>query len=165
VPLSRQLAAAAGAAVDRAGRILVEPDLTIPGHPEIFVIGDMAAVEWRRPGRPPTTLPGVAPVAIQQGRYVADAIRRRLRGQSIAPFRYRDKGSMATIGRAAAVADLNWTWFSGWIAWLIWLFVHIVYLIRFENRALVLFQWAWNYATRNRTARLITGVEPKRPTG
>ncbi len=162
VPLSRQLAEATGAATDRAGRIRVEPDLTVPGHPEIFVIGDMAAVEWRRPGEPPTTLPGVAPVAIQQGRYVADVIRRRLRGQTVAPFRYRDKGAMATIGRAAAIADLNWTWFSGWFAWLIWLFVHIVYLIRFENRALVLFQWAWNWATRNRTARLITGDEPRR---
>lgn len=96
-------------------------------------------------------------MAIQQGRYVADAIRRRLRNQPIGPFRYHDKGSMATIGRNAAVADLNWTWCSGYVAWLIWLFVHILYLIRFENRALVLFQWAWNYITRNRTARLITG--------
>jgi NADH dehydrogenase len=160
VALSKKIALATGAQTDRAGRIAVQPDLTIAGHPEILVIGDMASAKWSRPGvAEPATLPGMAPVAIQQGRYVGDAIRRRLRGEPIAPFRYRDKGSMATIGRNAAVADLNWTWFSGYIAWLIWLFVHILYLIRFENRALVLFQWAWNYFTRNRTARLITGDE------
>jgi NADH dehydrogenase len=159
-PLGHKLAQATGASTDRPGRIAVQSDLTLAGHPEIFVIGDLAAAPWNRPGvAEPATLPGVAPVAIQQGRYVGDAIRRRLQGETVSPFHYRDKGSMATIGRNAAVADLNWTWFSGYIAWLIWLFVHILYLIRFENRALVLFQWAWNYVTRNRTARLITGAE------
>jgi NADH dehydrogenase len=154
---------ATGVRTDRAGRISVQPDLTLASHPEVFVIGDLAAAVWSPPGNgEPTMLPGVAPVAIQQGRYVGDAIRRRLRGETVSPFHYRDKGSMATIGRNAAVADLNWTWFSGYIAWLIWLFVHILYLIRFENRALVLFQWAWNYVTRNRTARLITGAEAPR---
>jgi NADH dehydrogenase len=154
-PLGKKLALAVGTETDRAGRVPVGADLTIPGHPEIFVIGDLAAVQ----GADGKLLPGMAPVAIQQGKYVGTVIRRRLRGESIHPFRYKDKGSMATIGRAAAVADLGWTWFSGYFAWLAWLFVHIIYLIRFENRLLVLMQWAWNYVTRNRTARLITGEE------
>jgi NADH dehydrogenase len=168
-PLGRKLAEATGAPTDRQGRVFVQPDLTVPGHPELFVIGDLAAVpqqasqqasvpavEGSKPP-PPPTLPGVAPVAIQQGRYVADAIRRRLSGRAVPPFRYSDKGSMATIGRASAVADLGWVWFGGYLAWLTWLFVHILYLIGFTNRLLVLMQWAWNYATRNRSARLITG--------
>ena len=145
------------------------PDLTLPGHPEIFAIGDMTAVHQhasQAASMPDgesgtTTLPGVAPVAIQQGRYVADAIRRRLNGQTVEPFKYHDKGSMATIGRAAAVADLGWVWLSGYLAWLVWLFVHLAYLIQFQNRILVMVQWAWNYFTRNRSARLITG--PSRP--
>jgi NADH dehydrogenase len=168
-PLGRTLAQATGAAIDRQGRVLVQPDLTVPGHPEIFVIGDLAAVPQRvsqRASAPPTpgvqapappTLPGVAPVAIQQGRYVADAIRLRLRGTAAPPFHYHDKGSLATIGRASAVADLGWIWFSGYTAWLAWLFVHILYLIGFTNRLLVVTQWAWSYFTRGRTARLITG--------
>jgi NADH dehydrogenase len=102
----------------------------------------------------------VAQVAMQQGRYAADLIARRLRGTAPVPFRYHDRGTMATIGRAAAVADLGWIRLSGMIAWLIWLFVHILFLIEFQNRILVMFQWAWNYFTRNRAARLITGTQP-----
>jgi NADH dehydrogenase len=156
-PLAQELAKATGAEVDRAGRIVVQPDLSLPGHPEVFVIGDMA--NYSHQGGNP--LPGVAQVAIQQGRYVADLIQRRLRGAASVPFRYRDRGTMATIGRAAAVADLGWIRLSGTIAWLIWLFIHILFLIEFQNRVLVMFQWAWNYFTRNRAARLITGQEPE----
>ena len=163
-PLGKMLAAHTGVAVDRQGRVVVQPDLTIPGHPEIFVIGDLAAV--RRPAAgatsPPAILPGVAPVAIQQGRYVAAAIRHRLAGKPVTPFAYRDKGSMATIGRASAVADLGWVSFSGYLAWLAWLFIHLLYLVQFQSRVLVLIQWAWNYVTRNRSARLITN-ERSRP--
>jgi NADH:ubiquinone reductase (H+-translocating) len=157
-PLAKALAQATGAELDRAGRIVVQPDLTLPGHPELFVLGDMANYPYPD-GKP---LPGVAPVAMQQGRYVADLIQRRLRAAPPLPFHYRDRGAMATIGRAAAVADLGWITFSGLIAWLVWLFIHILYLIEFQNRILVLFQWAWNYFTRNRAARLITGAEPTR---
>jgi NADH dehydrogenase len=154
-PLARALSEATGAPLDRSGRIVVQPDLTLPGHPEIFVLGDMANYPHQT-GKP---LPGVAPVAMQQGQYVADLIQRRLRGQPPIPFHYRDRGSMATIGRAAAVADLGWLRLSGYPAWLAWLFVHILYLIAFDNRVMVLFQWAWNYFTGGRSARLIT--EPK----
>ena len=148
-PLARTL----GAPVDRAGRVLVEPDLSIPGHPEAFVIGDMCAF-LHQTGTP---LPGVAPVAIQQGRAVADNVLRRLSGQPTHPFRYRDKGSMATIGRAAAVAVVGRLRLSGLVAWLAWLLVHIMFLIGFRNRFLVLFEWAWAYITWQRGARLITG--------
>ena len=148
-PLARTL----GAPVDRAGRVLVEPDLSIPGHPEAFVIGDMCAF-LHQTGTP---LPGVAPVAIQQGRAVADNVLRRLSGQPTRAFRYRDKGSMATIGRAAAVAVVGRLELSGLVAWLAWLLVHIMFLIGFRNRFLVLFEWAWAYVTWQRGARLITG--------
>lgn len=150
------LARATGAGLDRAGRISVQPDLTLPGHPEIFVIGDLANFTHQG-GKP---LPGVAPVAMQQGQYVARLIQARLKGQSLPPFHYRDYGNMATIGRNAAVADLGWLRISGYFAWLAWLFIHILKLIQFENRMLVMFQWAWNYLTRNRSARLITGSNP-----
>jgi NADH dehydrogenase len=153
--LGRVLAQATGAALDRAGRVAVQPDLTLPGHPEIFVIGDLALFTHQT-GKP---LPGVAPVAMQQGRYVADLIERRLRGQAVGPFRYRDKGNLATIGRSAAVADLGWLRIAGFFAWLLWLFVHLMYLAQFQNRLLVLMQWGWNYFTRNRAARLITGEQ------
>ena len=151
-PLSQQLAESAGAKLDRIGRVMVEPNLTIAGHPEIFVLGDMAHfVQGDQP------LPGIAPVAMQQGRYVAKVIAARLAGRPEPRFRYRDKGTMATIGRSAAVAQVgNWR-FSGFFAWLLWLFVHLMYLVTFANRVLVLFQWAFNYVTFNRTARLITG--------
>jgi NADH dehydrogenase len=151
--LGRALAQATAAALDPAGRVVVQPDLTLPGHSEIFVIGDLAHYAHQA-GKP---LAAVAPVAIQQGRYVADLISARLRGTTLGPFRYRDHGSMATIGRSAAVVDLGWIRFSGFLAWLTWLFVHLVYLIEFGNRVLVLMQWAGNYISRNRSARLITG--------
>jgi NADH dehydrogenase len=154
--LGKKLADATGVALDRAGRVMVQPDLTISGHPEIFIVGDLANFSHQG-GRP---LPGVAPVAMQQGRYVADVIDRRLRGRPVKPFHYRDRGNLATIGRNAAVADLYWIRFSGYFAWLAWLFIHILYLVQFQNRILVLFQWAWNYLTRNRSARLITGEHP-----
>lgn len=152
-PLSQVLADAAGAELDRSGRVIVEPDLTLPGHPELFVVGDMACFTHQT-GSP---LPGLAPVAIQQGRYVADVIQRRLRGEPVEPFRYKDYGTMATIGRSAAVVHLGRFKSSGFVAWVIWLFVHLMQLVRFENRLLVLLQWSWNYFTFNRSARLITG--------
>jgi NADH dehydrogenase len=146
------LGATLGVPLDRAGRVRVSPRLTIPGHEEVHVIGDLALLEQE--GR---SVPGVAPAAIQQGRHAAANIARALRGEPLQPFRYRDKGSLATIGRAAAVADLGWLRLSGAIAWLAWLLIHIAFLIGFRNRALVLFQWAWSYVTYDRGARLITG--------
>ena len=148
-PLARTL----GVPLDRSGRVLVAHDLSIPGHPETFAIGDMCAFV-QQTGTP---LPGVAPVAIQQGRAVADNLLRRLSGQPTRPFRYHDKGSMATIGRAAAVVVVGRLKLSGLVAWLAWLLVHIMFLIGFRNRFLVLFQWAWAYVTWQRGARLITG--------
>jgi NADH dehydrogenase len=155
-PLGRSLATATGAEADRAGRVVVEPDLSLPGHPEIFVIGDLASFSHQT-DKP---LPGVAAVAIQQARYVADLLKRRLRGETKESFRYKDQGSMATIGRAAAVADLGRIRLSGRVAWLAWLFVHLMLLVGFQNRFLVLMQWAWSYLSRNRSARLITGGNP-----
>jgi NADH dehydrogenase len=152
--LGQILAAAGGAALDRFGRVVVEPDLTLPRHPDIFVIGDLACYA-DADGQP---LPGIAPVAMQQGRYVARLVAQRLRSRTLPPFRYQHHGSMATIGRAAAVADLGWMRFSGYPAWLVWLFVHLMFIVEFHNRLLVFLQWAWNYFTRNRSARLITGV-------
>jgi NADH dehydrogenase len=140
-----------GAETDRAGRVKVEGDLSVPGHPEIFVIGDAALRE--QDGKP---LPGVAQVAIQGGKYVAGVIRARLQGKPAPPpFRYRDKGNMATVGRSFAVAEVGRLRFSGFFAWLLWLVIHIYYLIDFENRLLVLTQWAWAYFTYSRSARLI----------
>jgi NADH dehydrogenase len=156
-PLAAALASSTGARADRAGRIAVNPDLTLPSHPEIFVIGDMAALADGS-GRP---LPGVAPVAMQQGRYVAGVLAARLAGRTpSAPFRYRDKGSMATIGRGRAVADFGFLRLAGYPAWLAWLFIHLMYLVQFGNRILTLVQWAWNYVTWNRSARLITEKRP-----
>jgi len=158
-PLARMLGEAAGAEVDRAGRVKVTPSLALPGKAEVLVIGDMAATH-DRDGRP---LPGVAPVAMQQGRYVARSIIDRLRGRETGPFHYQDKGSMATIGPAAAVAQIGALRFNGYLAWLAWLFVHLLYIAEFDNRLLILIQWAWNYFTRNRGARLITGSVGTRP--
>ena len=155
-PLGRSLAAEAGATLDRAGRVIVEPDFTLPGHPEIFVIGDLAHFKGGD-GKP---LPGVAQPAIQAGRYVTKVIESRLRGEEIEPFHYRDKGNLAEIGRAAAVADLGWVRLTGFPAWIIWLFVHLLYIVEFQNRLLVLVQWGWNYFTYARSARLITGKKP-----
>ncbi len=150
-----------GVPVDRAGRVLVQPDLSVPGHPEVFVIGDLASLKDKT-GK---LLPGVAPVAILEGRYVAKLIRRETKARATEstqpaprkPFHYFDKGSLATIGRAAAVAQFGKIHISGYIAWLAWLFVHILFLIGFQNRVLVLTQWAWSYFTYERGARLITG--------
>ncbi len=155
-PLGRKLAEKTGAPVDRAGRVSVEPDLTVPGHPEIFVIGDLANFTHQT-GKP---LPGVAQPAIQEGRYVGRAIEARLRGKKVHPFHYLDKGNLATIGRAKAVADLNWLRISGFPAWIIWIFVHLFYIIEFQNRLLVMVQWAWLFITYDRAARLITGKNP-----
>ena len=152
-PLTRSL----GVPLDRAGHVRVAPDLSIPGHPEAFAIGDMATLDDEH-GRP---LPGLAPVAIQQGRAVAANVLRRLGGEPTQPFRYWDKGTIATIGRAAAVAVIGPFRLTGLLAWLTWLFVHIMFLIGFRNRFLVLFQWAWAYVTWQRGARLIT--RPWRP--
>ena len=158
-PLGEKL----GVPVDRAGRVLVEPDLSLPHHPEVFVIGDLAALKDAS-GK---LLPGVAPVAILEGRYVAKLIRREIelaRTSSAQPelaarpaFHYFDKGSLATIGRSAAIAQFGKIHISGFIAWLAWLFVHILFLIGFQNRLLVFIQWAWSYFTYERCARLITG--------
>jgi len=155
-PLGRILATATGVELDRAGRVMVAPDLSIPNHPYIFVIGDLAHYRNQQ-GQP---LPGVAPVAMQQGQYVAELIQQRLRGQTPPPFHYQDRGSMAIVGRAEAVADVRGRRFSGFLAWLAWLFIHLMNLVEFENRLLVVIQWAWNYFTRNRSARLITGEPP-----
>ncbi len=162
-PLGKRL----GTPVDRAGRVLVNPDLSLPDHPEVFVIGDLAALKDAS-GK---LLPGVAPVAILEGRYVAKLIARELAGAPSFPrsvregggfdsrpaFHYHDKGSLATIGRAAAVAQFGKMHISGFMAWLAWLFVHILFLIGFRNRVLVFIQWAWSYFTYERGARLITG--------
>jgi NADH dehydrogenase len=147
-----------GAPLDRAGRVLVQPDLTIPGHPEIFVIGDLAT--FQQDGQP---LPGVAQVAIQQGRHAAHLICRDVEGQPRQPFRYVDYGNMATIGRAAAIADLGWLRLSGWVAWVAWLFLHILKLVGFRNRLGVMLQWAWAYFTFQRSVRLIVGDETGPP--
>jgi NADH:ubiquinone reductase (H+-translocating) len=141
-----------GVPVDRAGRVVVQPDLTVPGHPEIQVIGDLANLT-AKDGKP---LPGVSPVAIQQGRHAAKNILHLIEGAEPQRFYYWDKGSMATIGRNRAVADLNFIHFSGLPAWLAWLFIHVLYLVGFRNRIAVLFQWAWAYLTFNKGARLIT---------
>jgi NADH dehydrogenase len=142
-----------GAPVDRAGRVMVNPDLTIPNQPNVFVIGDLATLKDKH-GSP---LPGVAPVALQEGRYVAKIIGDDLRNTPRKDFNYFDKGSLATIGRAAAVAQFRKLHISGYFAWLAWLFVHIFFLIGFRNRIIVLIQWAWSYLTYERGARLITG--------
>ena len=145
--------------LDGAGRVLVEPDLSIPGDRRIFAIGDVATL-ISQTGKP---LPGVAPVAIQQGRHVAENVKRDLAGRSRRPFRYRDKGSLAVIGRAQAIADLGRVRISGYLAWLAWCFIHILFLVGFRNRAVVLFEWAWAYFTDQRGARLITGPIDRPP--
>ena len=150
-PLGQCLAQHTGVEVDRQGRVLVQLDLTLAAYSNIFVLGDLARVE-----QDGVTLPGVAPVAMQQGSYVAKSIQRRLRGRSVPPFRYQDRGSMAVIGRAAAVAKIGRLKIHGYLAWLAWLFIHLIQLVEYQNRASVLLQWGWNYFTRNRSARLIT---------
>lgn len=168
-PLGKML----GAPTDRAGRVLVEPDLSVPGHPEVFVVGDLAAARW--PDHSSTGakteatvtdkdkgtrfVPGVAPAAIQMGKFVARQIKRSLAGKPRESFRYRDKGSLATIGRSRAVADFGRLHVSGYFAWLSWLFIHLLFLIGFRNRIMVMMEWAWDYLTYNHSARLIT--EPR----
>jgi NADH dehydrogenase len=156
-PFGRTLALRTGGATDRGGRLQVQPDLTLPGYPSIYVVGDLACT-LGPDGQP---LPGLAPVAMQEGAYAAQAIVRRLQGARPLPaFRYRDRGTMAVIGRAAAVANLHGFQVSGFPAWLLWLFVHLMYLVQFQSRVLVFIQWGFQYLTFSRGARLITGSAP-----
>jgi NADH dehydrogenase len=148
-PLGRML----GAATDRAGRVVVAPDLTVPQHPEVFVVGDLAASKMKNG----VLVPGVAPAAIQMGKFAARQIRRTLENKPREEFHYLDKGTLATIGRSKAVADLGKLHFSGYFAWLSWLFIHLFFLIGFRNRFMVMAEWAWDYITYNHSARLITG--------
>jgi NADH dehydrogenase len=151
--LGQVLASRTGAALDRVGRVIVKPDLTVPDYANIFVIGDLAhcADLNHQP------LPGIAPVAMQEGEYVAKLIKRSLQGESLPPFTYTDAGSLAVIGQNAAVVRVGSLKFSGILAWLIWAFAHIYYLIEYDNKLIVMLQWSWNYFTRKRGARLITG--------
>ncbi|WP_332823818.1 NAD(P)/FAD-dependent oxidoreductase [Ramlibacter sp.] len=162
--LGRQLAEATGASVDRAGRVVVEADLSLPGHPEISVIGDLAAAHSHLAGHAPRPVPGVSPAAKQMGRTAASNIVRRMAGRPTEPFRYRDYGNLATIGRNSAVVDLWMPWrrvqFSGRLAWLFWLFAHIYFLIGFRNRLVVLIDWASAYWSSQRYARVVTGIDP-----
>lgn len=155
-PLGKMLAERTGAECDRAGRVMVEPDLSVKGYANIFVIGDLAHFAHQN-GKP---LPGVAPVAMQQGEYVASLIKQQFSGNiTFRPFYYADRGSLAVIGQNSAVVDLGFIKFTGFLAWLFWLLIHIYFLIEFDNKLLVMIQWGWNYFTRNRRARLITGKE------
>jgi NADH dehydrogenase len=158
-PLGRALGEQTQAPMDRSGRLIVEPDLTLPGHPEIFVIGDLANFSHQT-GKP---LPGLAQPAMQAGAYAARMIQARLEGHSLPPFHYRDKGNLATIGRFSAVADLGRLKFGGFLAKLLWIFVHIWYITEFENKTLVFLQWAWNYLTMSQRARIImdTNLQPE----
>jgi NADH:quinone reductase (non-electrogenic) len=155
--LARRLGEASGAEVDRAGRVSVEPDLTLPGHPEVIALGDMVRVQGEDGEL--QDLPGVAPVAMQQGRYAARLVKDSLRGRDHKPFHYRDKGNLATIGRARAVADLHAARLSGFPAWVTWLVVHLWYLIGFQNRLLVLIRWSFSFFTRGRGGRVIENVD------
>jgi NADH:quinone reductase (non-electrogenic) len=147
-----------GGPLDRVGRIQVRPDLSVPAHPEIFVVGDLAAVV--QDGR---QVPGVGPAAIQEGKSAGKNIVRDLRHQPRKNFHYRNKGDLATIGRSRAIADLGWIRFAGRLAWFFWLFVHIMYLVGFRNRANVLLEWAYDYFTYQHGARLITDIERYKP--
>ncbi|PZV13755.1 MAG: FAD-dependent oxidoreductase [Leptolyngbya sp.] len=151
--MGKILADCTGASLDRVGRVMVEPNLSIAGHPNIFVIGDLA--NFPHQGEKP--LPGIAPVAVQEGKYLAKLITEQLRGNTLAPFRYEEVGNLAVIGQNAAVADLGFVKLSGFLAWFVWSFAHIYYLIEFDNKLVVMVQWGWSYFTRNRGARLITG--------
>ena len=163
-PLGRQLAEATGAPTDRAGRVVVEADLSVPGHPEISVIGDLATAQSHLPGHEARPVPGVSPAAKQMGRTAAANIRRRIARRTPQAFRYRDYGNLATIGRNSAVVDLWTPWrriqFSGWFAWVFWLFAHIYFLIGFRNRMVVLIDWASAYWSSQRYARVVTGIAP-----
>jgi NADH:ubiquinone reductase (H+-translocating) len=152
-PMGKVLAQRTGVECDRAGRVIVEPDLSIKGYDNIFVVGDLAHFSHQN-GKP---LPGVAPVAKQEGEYVAALIQKRLVNQTLPQFNYVDRGSLAMIGQNAAVVDLGFIKLKGFFAWLVWLVIHIYFLIEFDNKLVVMIQWVWNYVTRNRRARLITG--------
>jgi NADH dehydrogenase len=154
-PLGKVLAQRTDAELDRAGRVIVESDLSVKGYPNIFVVGDLANFSHQN-GKP---LPGVAPVAMQEGEYVAKLIEQKLVGKTLPHFNYVDRGSLAVIGQNAAVVDLKFFKFGGFFAWMFWLFIHIYYLIEFDNKLIVMVQWFWNYFTRKRGARLITGEE------
>jgi NADH dehydrogenase len=153
----RKLAVATETETDRAGRVKVTPELTLPSRPEVFVIGDAALMPWKGEKH----VPGVAQGAIQSGRYAARSIRRRLNGQSVPPFRYSDRGEVAIIGRLAGVTDIPWLGrlgqAGGFPAWVLWLGIHLVYLIGFANRIVVLVRWGWSFITHGRGSRLITG--------
>jgi NADH dehydrogenase len=155
---ARAVAEATGAETDRAGRIVVGPDLTVAGHPEIFVVGDAAVQPWRD-DRP---VPGVAQGGIQGGKYAAQALRRRLSGEPVPPFRYSNRGDVAVIGRLSGVTDIPWLGplgrQSGFLAWALWLGIHIAYLIGFANRVVVVTRWGWSFFTHGRGSRLITGT-------
>jgi len=151
--MGKVLADCTGVSLDRMGRVMVEPDLSIAGHPNIFVIGDLA--NFAHQGEKP--LPGVAPVAVQEGKYIAKLITAQLRSNTLPPFRYGEVGNLAVIGQNEAVADLGFVKLSGFFAWFVWIFAHIYYLIEFDNKLVVMIQWGWSYFTRNRGARLITG--------
>jgi NADH dehydrogenase len=157
--LAGLLADACDGRIDRAGRLEVQPDLTVPGHPEVFALGDMITI--RHPDGESGALPGVAPVAMQQGRYAARVIRHRLQGRESRPFRYLDKGNLATIGKAKAVADLKGVELTGFVAWLTWLFVHLFYLIGVQNRLVVLTRWSASFLTNGRSGRIISTAGTK----
>jgi NADH dehydrogenase len=150
------LAKSLGVPLDRAGRVIIEPNLTVKDHPELYVIGDLASLNGKD-GRP---LPGVAPVAMQEGKHTAANIKRAITNKPLTPFHYFNRGNMATIGRNHAIAEIGKLKLSGFFAWLAWLFVHIVYLIGFRNRVVVALHWLWSYFTFHRSARLITGAPP-----
>ncbi|MGB3496097.1 MAG: NAD(P)/FAD-dependent oxidoreductase [Elainellaceae cyanobacterium] len=152
--MGKVLSERTGAELDRAGRVMVNPDLSVPNYPNIFVVGDLA-VYTHQTGKP---LPGIGAVAMQQGSYIAKLLQRRVKGQNLPAFRYADGGNLAVIGTNKAVADLKFTKMSGFPAWLIWIFVHIYYLVEFDNKLVVMTQWMWNYLTRSQGARLITGL-------
>ena len=160
-PFGAAVARALEAATDRGGRILVQPDLTVPGHPEVTIVGDLAVTPWK----PQHPVPGVAQGAIQGGRYAGRRIRASLDGETIPPFRFKDLGELATIGRLRAVADFRRFRLTGFVAWALWLSIHIVWLIGFENRLLVLLRWAWSFVTRGRANRLITGTRTDEDAG
>jgi NADH dehydrogenase len=158
-PFARKVAERLNAETDRSGRFKVNPDLTLPNHPEIFVLGDLALSDDAE-GKP---LPGVAQVAIQGGRYAGKLIKARLAGRTLPPFKYFNKGDMAVIGRAAAVANIFGIHVSGFIAWFIWLFIHLIYIVEFQSRVIVFIQWGFLYLSFNRSARLITGDVSRDP--
>ncbi len=156
-PLARNIAQQTGAQANRSGQVTVTPELQVPHHPELYIIGDAARCLDER-GQP---LPALAPVAMQEGKHAARMIVNQIRGRPLTPFRYRDFGTMAVIGRFKAVADIRGFKFTGFFAWFLWLFVHLMYIVQYANRVLVLVQWAWHYTTWGRTARLITHDEPR----